>query len=90
VLAKYFEIPATGALLVGDDAVGGPLRQLGFVANEHYVAVSAANLEEKIRFVLDEQNHEELDQIRKRGQELVWDRHKSIDRARQIDAACTS
>jgi len=90
VLAKYFEIPATGALLVADDSVRGPLSQLGFVDNENYVAVSAENLEEKIRFVLDERNHEELDQIRRRGQELVWDRHKSIDRARQIDAACTS
>ena len=90
VLAKYFEIPATGALLVGDDSVSGPLRQLGFIQDEHYVAVSAENLEEKVRFVLDERNHEQLDQIRRRGQELVWDRHKSIDRARQIDAACTS
>lgn len=89
VVAKYFEIPATGALLVADDSVSGPLRQLGFVENEHYVAVSDANLEEKIGFVLDERNHEELDQIRRRGQELVWDHHKSIDRARQIDAACT-
>lgn len=90
VLAKYFEIPATGALLVGDDSVGDPLSRLGFIENEHYVAVSDADLEEKIRFVLDERNHEELDQIRRRGQELVWERHKSIDRARQIDAACTS
>lgn len=89
VLAKYFEIPATGALLVADDSVGGPLRQLGFVDNENYVAVSAENLEAQIRFVLDERNHEELDQIRRRGQELVWERHKSSDRARQIDAACT-
>jgi len=89
VLAKYFEIPATGALLVADDSVSGPLRQLGFVENEHYVAVSADNLEEKIRFVLDERNHDELDQLRRRGQELVWERHKSSDRARQIDAACT-
>ena len=89
VLAKYFEIPATGALLVADDSVNGPLRQLGFIADEHYIAVSAENLEQKIRFVLDERNHEELDQIRRRGQELVWDRHKAIDRARQIDAACT-
>jgi hypothetical protein len=89
VLAKYFEIPATGALLMADDSVSGPLKQLGFIENEHYVGVSAENLEEKIRFVLDERNHEELDQIRRRGQELVWERHKSIDRARQIDAACT-
>lgn len=90
VLAKYFEIPATGALLVADDAVSGPLRQIGFIENEHYVPVSEKDLEEKIAFVLDERNHDELDQIRKRGQELVWARHKTIDRARQIDAACTS
>jgi Glycosyl transferases group 1 len=90
VLAKYFEIPATGALLIADDSVSGPLRQLGFVEHEHYVPVNAANLEEKIAFVLDDGNHDVLDEIRKRGQELVWARHKTIDRARQIDAACTT
>jgi hypothetical protein len=90
ILAKYFEIPATGALLVADDAVSGPLRQVGLMADEHYVPVSANNLEEKIAFVLDERNHDELDQIRKRGQELIWSCHKTIDRARQIDAACTN
>jgi hypothetical protein len=90
ILAKYFEIPATGALLMADGAVSGPLTQLGFIENEHYVPVSADNLEEKIAFVLDEKNHDQLDQIRKRGQELVWACHKSIDRARQIDAACTN
>lgn len=88
VLAKYFEIPATGALLIADDLVSGPLRQLGFMEDEHYVPVSAENLEEKIRYVLDERNHDDLDQIRGRGRELVWDRHKTLDRARQIDAAC--
>lgn len=90
VLAKYFEIPATGALLVADDSVSEPLRELGFVEHEHYVPVNAANLEETIAFVLDDGNHEALDEIRKRGRELVWARHKSIDRARQIDEACTS
>jgi len=90
VLAKYFEIPATGALLLADDSVREPLKQLGFIDNQHYVAVSATNLEEKIAFVLDERNHEELDQVRRRGQELVWAGHKTSDRASQIDAACTN
>lgn len=90
VLAKYFEIPATGALLIADDAVSGPLKQLGFIENQHYLPVSEKNLEEKIALVLDKRNHDELDQIRKRGQELVWSRHKSSDRARQIDAVCTN
>ena len=88
VVAKYFEIPATGALLVADDSVSGPLRQLGFIENAHYLPACAENLEEKLAFVLDERNHESLDQIRQRGQQLVWARHKTIDRARQIDAAC--
>src|SRR5262249_10711971 len=30
VVAKYFEIPATGALLVAEDAVSAPLKELGF------------------------------------------------------------
>jgi hypothetical protein len=90
VLAKYFEIPATGALLVADDSVNGPLGQLGFVENEHYVPVNAGNLEAKIALVLDERNHDALDEVRKRGQELVWSRHKSIDRARQIDSVCAN
>jgi hypothetical protein len=87
-VAKYFEIPATGALLLADDAVSGPLSELGFIANRHYVPVSGENLEEKIRYVLDEENHEELDKIRRNGQALVWERHKTADRARQIDEEC--
>jgi hypothetical protein len=90
VLAKYFEIPATGALLVADDSVNGPLGQLGFVENEHYLPVNAGDLEAKIALVLDERNHDALDEVRKRGQELVWSRHKSIDRARQIDSVCAN
>ncbi|MDT7540195.1 MAG: hypothetical protein QOE33_99 [Acidobacteriota bacterium] len=89
LVAKYFEIPATGALLFADDSVRAPLTELGFIENEHYVPVSEENLEEKIRDVLDESNHVKLDEIRRKGQELVWERHKTSDRAKQIDKACT-
>ena len=90
VVAKYFEIPATGALLLADDAVSGPLQELGFIGNTHYVPVSKENLEDSVRYVLDEKNHDELDNIRRRGQELVWQRHKTSDRARQINEACAA
>ena len=90
VVAKYFEIPATGALLLADAAVSQRLMELGFIENKHYLSVTAENLEERIRYVLDERNHEELDEIRKRGQALVWERHKTSDRARQINEVCTS
>jgi len=90
VVAKYFEIPATGALLLADNAVSGPLKELGFLENEHYVPVSENNLEERIQYVLDEANHEELDEIRKKGHELVRERHKTADRARLINELCTN
>lgn len=89
VVAKYFEIPATGALLLAENAVSGPLKELGFIENQHYLPVSKENLEDRIQYVLDEKNHEELDQIRRNGQALVWDKHKTTDRARQIDQECS-
>jgi hypothetical protein len=89
-VAKYFEIPATGALLLADAAVSEPLSRLGFIENEHYIPASTETVEERIRYVLDESNHQEVDEIRKRGQELVWQRHKTGDRALQIDEVCRS
>jgi hypothetical protein len=88
VVAKYFEIPATGALLLADDAVRAPLKELGFIENVHYFAVSSENCEEQVRYVLDESNREELDEIRRCGQQLVWEKHKTSDRARRIDEIC--
>jgi|SRR5215472_9515286 len=89
VVAKYFEIPATGALLLADARVSGPLRQLGFIEYQHYLPVTATNLEERIRYVLDDANHAELDQIRRNGQQLVWQRHTTSDRARRINEVCS-
>jgi len=89
VVAKYFEIPATGCLLLADRAVSGPLRSLGFIEGVHYIGVSDEDLEEQIRYALDENNHSELDQVRRNGQILVWQRHKTHDRARLIDEVCT-
>jgi len=88
MVAKYFEIPATGALLLADDAVAGQLKELGLIEYRHYLPVSCDDLEEKIEYVLNEKNHQGLDEIRKRGQELIWERHKTSDRARLIDEVC--
>ena len=87
VIAKYFEIPATGALLFADDAVSEPLKELGFIPDKHYLPVSKEDLEEKVRYVLDDKNHEAVDEIRRRGQQLVWEKHKTSDRARQMNEA---
>jgi hypothetical protein len=88
VVAKHFEIPATGALLVADRIVGDFLRQLGFAENIHYMAVSMENLEDSIRYVMDEGNRRKIDAIRRCGQQLVRATHMTSDRARLIDRCC--
>ena len=89
LVGKHFEIAATGALLMAEDAVKNALGDLGFIEDVHYVSVSSEDMEEKIAYVLNEANHSELDQIRRRGQELVWERHTTRKRAELIDDVYT-
>jgi hypothetical protein len=89
-VAKHFEIPATGALLIADGGISEPLRNLGFIEDIHYISVSAENLEEKLRCVLNEKKRAETDEIRRRGQQLVLGSHRTADRARFIDQACAA
>ena len=90
IVAKFFEIPATGALLLADDTVSEHLNRLGFVAGHHYVPVSQKDLESQIEYVLSESNRDELDQIRRNGQALVHEQHKTGDRAKFINAVCAA
>ena len=60
------------------------------MAGRHYVPVSQKNLEKQIVYVLSEGNNDELDQIRKNGQSLVHEQHKTSDRARFINAICAA
>jgi hypothetical protein len=85
VVAKFFEIPATGALLLGEEKMKGALELLGFRDGVHYLSVGPENLKPRIEEVLDPRNRQEIDEIRRRGQQLVLDRHLVEHRAKQID-----
>ncbi len=84
-VAKHFEIPATGALLVADAALAEPLKELGFLPGVHYFPVSDADLEERVRYLFGEEPQAELDRIRQNGQALVLARHRTSHRARLIN-----
>ncbi|WP_263352902.1 glycosyltransferase family protein [Acidicapsa acidisoli] len=86
VVAKHFEIPATGALLVTDSVVEEPLRELGFIEGVHYIATTLETLEDKIRYVLDERNREEMNSIRRNGQALVLSTHCTQHRSQLLDS----
>jgi hypothetical protein len=88
VVAKHFEIPATGALLIADRAISPQLAELGFIDGVHYVSADAGDLEAVVERVLDDRNREEIDAIRRRGHALIRERHTTRHRAQQIDAVC--
>lgn len=88
VVAKHFEIPATGALLIADRAASPQLAELGFVDGVNYVSADAGDLEAVVEHVLDDRNREEIDAIRVRGHTLIRERHTTRHRAQQIDAVC--
>jgi Glycosyl transferases group 1 len=85
LVAKFFEIPAAGALLLGEERMQGALARLGFRDGIHYLAVGPENLKPRIEEALDPSNRKVIDEIRRQGQKLVLERHLAEHRARQID-----
>jgi hypothetical protein len=85
VVAKFFEIPATGALLLGEERMNRALASLGFRDGVNYLSVGPGNLKPRIEEILDPKNRREVDEIRRQGQKLVLSRHLVEHRAQQID-----
>jgi hypothetical protein len=72
-LMKYFEIPASGALMFGETTP--ELEDLGFRDGEHYVAVDDSNFVERIRHYTSKAGRLEGERIRMRGCEFVSTTH---------------
>jgi len=76
IVSKFFEIPATGSLLLANDEfVKEPLKELGFIDGVNYISCNKENIIEKINWICDINNIEEINKIRKKGQELVINYH---------------
>jgi len=87
LVAKFFEIPATGALLLADDRMCSAFAQFGFEDGVHYVSANADNMEQRIREVLDPSHSMTMDGIRRAGRKLIEAAHLTRHRARQIEEA---
>jgi len=86
IVNKFFEIPATGALLMAyDKFVEKPLKELGYIDGENYISVNFDNYIEKMNYVLDPLNRLKIDTIRLNGFNLVWSKHTLNLRAKLID-----
>jgi len=76
IINKFFEIPASGSLLLAyDEWVKDGLKKIGFIDGENYISCNKENLIEKIEWICDEKNRNEVDHIRRNGNELVKSNH---------------
>ena len=79
-VAKYFEIPACGTLLMSDWFP--ELGLLGFVPGENMVVLEPGNLVNQMKWWLC--HKDELQRVTKNGMKLVQENHNSLLRAQQL------
>lgn len=71
VVSKFFEIIASGALLIAyDEYVKQELNQLGFINKVNYISCTLENMQEVFDYVLEPCNQNEINTIRRNGFEL--------------------
>lgn len=78
IVSKYFEIPATGSLLLAQNPDGDKLESLGFIDEVNYISCTKDNLKEKIEWILNPENKDKVDKIRENGMNMVRKNH-SVD-----------
>jgi len=76
VLAKYFEIMATGSLLLANETEDS--KKLGLVPYEHYIPINKSNVFAKIDQCIENPN--DYNDIRKAGMKFVRKNHSVINR----------
>ena len=89
VLLKNFEITGVGSLLLTDMRIQPHLEALGFKDYESCIFCNQETVEEKIKWILDEENKDQVNKIRKAGMELVRSKHLTSERAKHVDMLFT-
>ena len=85
IVCKFFEILSSGSLLLASlNYCQKYFEKLGFKENVHYILITKENYQEKIDYVLNQENENEINEIRRRGYELVYEYHTSEYRAKQL------
>jgi hypothetical protein len=85
ILAKHFEIPASGTALITNKNIAPYLKPLGFKEDYNYITATPKNLLSKIEHWLKPKNQKKLKQITERGQELVMKNHQNKHRVESFN-----
>lgn len=76
LVQKFFEIPGAGSLLICyDEYIKEQMKILGFVDMYNYISVDKYNLEDKLLWIFDPQNDEEIEKIRLNGYNFINSNH---------------
>ena len=78
VVKKYFEIPATGSLLIADGNTEEEMKKLGFQNGQNYIQVTEENVLDVIAEVL--KNPEKYQAIRQEGLQFIKNNHRLMHR----------
>jgi hypothetical protein len=79
-IRKFFEIPALGTVLLCTGCAG--FRELGFVDRENAIEVAPGDIYDAIAWLTEEP--ERAQKIADAGRNLVWTKHSTLARARQL------
>lgn len=85
ILLKVFEITSVGSLLLVVDSISDELNKLGFYDNINCIMCNENNIYEKIDWILDKNNINIVNSIRKKGMELTRKNHSTKERAHNFN-----
>jgi len=80
IVAKYFEIPATGSLLLAKHSPD--LDKIGFIENKHYIKIDKDNFFTILSDVLE--NPRKYKNVREEGRKFVFENHTDENRFNQL------
>lgn len=85
IVAKHFEIPLSGTLMLTHEKAKKNLEELGFIEGIHYIATNESKLKETIEFWLADSQSKKALEIIKNGQKLVKSKHMNYMRTDFFD-----
>lgn len=88
-VAKVFELPAAGCLLLLNDEMAPWVQELGFEPFRHYIPYNKSSLDAIADFLLDPQNLEAINIMRRRAQQLVRAKHQIHHRVALLHATAS-
>ena len=85
ILAKTFEIPASGTAMITHKNLFPYLTKIGMIEGTHYIATTPSKLLNTIKYWLESKNQKKLYNITKMGQEFVLKYHTNNLREKKIN-----